>query len=69
MGNGQDRVFLSGRSAAFPNKRTAEVEKHKRGGRTADLPGRQRPSSTTRMGDLIAEETKKLLKSAKFRAA
>jgi len=41
----------------------------KRGARTADLPGRQRPSSTTRMGDLIAEETKKILKSAKFRVA
>jgi 3-isopropylmalate dehydrogenase len=41
----------------------------KRGARTADIPGRQRPSSTTRMGDLIAEETKRLLKSAKFRAA
>jgi 3-isopropylmalate dehydrogenase len=41
----------------------------KRGARTADIPGRQRPSSTTRMGDLIAEEAKKLLKSAKFRAA
>jgi len=41
----------------------------KRGARTADIPGRQRPSSTTRMGDLIAEETRKLLKSAKFRAA
>jgi len=41
----------------------------KRGARTADIPGRQRPSSTTRMGDLIAEETKKLLKSAKFRSA
>jgi 3-isopropylmalate dehydrogenase len=39
----------------------------KRGARTADIPGRQRPSSTTRMGDLIAEETRKLLKSAKFR--
>ena len=41
----------------------------KRGARTADIPGRQRPSSTTRMGDLIAEEAKKLLKSAKFRSA
>jgi hypothetical protein len=41
----------------------------KRGARTADIPGRHRPSSTTRMGDLIAEETKKLLKSAKFRVA
>ena len=41
----------------------------KRGARTADIPGRQRFSSTTRMGDLIAEETKKLLKSAKFRSA
>lgn len=41
----------------------------KRGARTTDLPGRQRPSSTTRMGDLIAEETKKILKSPKFRSA
>jgi 3-isopropylmalate dehydrogenase len=41
----------------------------KRGVRTADLPGRQRPSTTTRMGDLIAAETKKLLQSPKFRPA
>ena len=36
----------------------------KRGVRTADLPGRSRPTSTTRMGDLIAETTRKILKSA-----
>jgi 3-isopropylmalate dehydrogenase len=36
----------------------------KRGVRTADLPGKARPTSTTRMGDLIAETTQKILKSA-----
>jgi len=39
----------------------------KRGIRTADLPGKNRPISTTRMGDLLAAETKKLLKSSRFR--
>jgi 3-isopropylmalate dehydrogenase len=39
----------------------------KRGARTADLPGKKRPVTTSRMGDLIAAETRKLLKSAKFR--
>ncbi len=41
----------------------------KRGVRTAELPGRNRPVSTSRVGDLVAAETKKLLKSRKFRAA
>ena len=41
----------------------------KRGVRTPELPGRKRPVTTSRMGDLIAEEIKKLLKSSKFRAA
>ena len=36
----------------------------KRGVRTADLPGTARPTSTTRMGDLIAETTQKILRSA-----
>jgi 3-isopropylmalate dehydrogenase len=36
----------------------------KRGVRTADLPGKSRPLSTTRMGDLIAELSKKRLKSS-----
>jgi 3-isopropylmalate dehydrogenase len=36
----------------------------KRGVRTADLPGKARPTSTTRMGDLIAETTRKILKSS-----
>jgi 3-isopropylmalate dehydrogenase len=36
----------------------------KRGVRTADLPGKARPTSTTRMGDLIAETTQKILKSS-----
>jgi 3-isopropylmalate dehydrogenase len=36
----------------------------KRGVRTAELPGKARPTSTTRMGDLIAETTQKILKSA-----
>jgi 3-isopropylmalate dehydrogenase len=35
----------------------------KRGVRTAELPGKARPISTTRMGDLIAETTQKILKS------
>jgi 3-isopropylmalate dehydrogenase len=41
----------------------------KRGFRTFELPGKKRPVSTSRMGDLVAEETKRLLKSSKFRAA
>ncbi len=41
----------------------------KRGTRTAEIPGKSRAVSTSRMGDLIAAETKKLLKSSKFRAA
>ncbi len=35
----------------------------KRGVRTAELPGKARPSSTTRMGDLVAETSQKILKS------
>jgi 3-isopropylmalate dehydrogenase len=38
----------------------------KRGARTPDLPGRKRPISTSRMGDLIAAETKKLIASPRF---
>ncbi len=41
----------------------------RRGVRTAELPGRKRPVSTSRVGDLVAETTQKLLKSSKFRAA
>ena len=41
----------------------------KRGTRTADMPSKKRPVTTSRMGDLIAIETKKLLKSSKYRAA
>jgi 3-isopropylmalate dehydrogenase len=41
----------------------------KRGVRTPELPGRKRPVTTSRVGDLIAEEIKKVLKSSKFRAA
>jgi 3-isopropylmalate dehydrogenase len=37
----------------------------KRGYRTPELPGRSRPISTARMGDLIAETTQKVLKSSK----
>jgi 3-isopropylmalate dehydrogenase len=36
----------------------------KRGVRTAELPGKKRPSTTTRVGDLIAETTQKILKAA-----
>lgn len=39
----------------------------KRGARTPDLPGRSRAVSTSRLGDLIAAQTQKLLKSSKFR--
>jgi hypothetical protein len=39
----------------------------KRGVRTADMMGKKRSVSTSRMGDLIAAETKKLLKSRKSR--
>jgi 3-isopropylmalate dehydrogenase len=48
----------------------AAIEKVlKRGVRTPELPGRKRPVTTSRMGDLIAEEIRKVLKSSKFRAA
>jgi 3-isopropylmalate dehydrogenase len=46
---------------------TAIEKVMKRGARTSDLPGKKRPVSTSRMGDLIAAETKKILKSRKFR--
>ncbi len=36
----------------------------KRGVRTADIPGKKRPTTTTHMGDLVAETTQKILKSA-----
>ncbi|MBI1940276.1 MAG: 3-isopropylmalate dehydrogenase [Acidobacteria bacterium] len=39
----------------------------KRRVRTAEMPGRGRAATTSRMGDLVAKETKKLLKSSKFR--
>jgi 3-isopropylmalate dehydrogenase len=35
----------------------------KRGVRTAELPGKGRPATTSRMGDLIADATRKILKS------
>ena len=41
----------------------------KRGARTAELPGRKRAVTTSRMGDLISDEIKRLLKSSKYRAA
>jgi 3-isopropylmalate dehydrogenase len=37
----------------------------KRGYRTPELPGKSRPITTSRMGDLIAETTRKILKSSK----
>jgi 3-isopropylmalate dehydrogenase len=40
----------------------------KRGVRTAELPGKNRPISTSRMGDLIAGVTQKILKSSKSRS-
>jgi len=48
---------------------TAIEKVMKRGARTPDLPGKSRPVTTSRMGDLIATETKKILKSRKFRLA
>jgi 3-isopropylmalate dehydrogenase len=39
----------------------------KRKVRTAEMPGPGRAATTSRMGDLIAAETKKLLKSSKYR--
>jgi len=48
---------------------TAIEKVMKRGARTSDLPGKSRPVSTSRMGDLIAAETQKILKSSKFRNA
>jgi len=45
----------------------AAIEKVlKQGVRTPELPGRKRPVSTSRMGNLIAAETIKLLKSSRF---
>jgi len=46
---------------------TAIAKVLKRGVRTADMTGKKRAISTSRMGDLIAAETKKLLKSRKSR--
>jgi 3-isopropylmalate dehydrogenase len=46
---------------------TAIAKVLKRGVRTADMMGKKRSVSTSRMGDLIAAETKKLLKSRKSR--
>ncbi len=37
----------------------------KRGARTPELPGKRRPTTTTRLGDLIAEATQKVLKAAR----
>jgi 3-isopropylmalate dehydrogenase len=55
--------------AAAEAIQTAIEKVLKRGFRTVELPGKKRPVSTSRMGDLVAEETKRLLKSSKFRAA
>lgn len=41
----------------------------KRGLRTAEMPGKKRPVSTSRLGTLVADQTKKLLKSSRFRDA
>lgn len=40
----------------------------KRGVRTSEIPGRSRPTTTSRMGDMIAEATQKILKSARTRS-
>ena len=55
--------------AAADAVETAIEKVLKRGVRTAELPGRKRAVTTSRMGDLIAEEVRRLLKSSKFRAA
>jgi 3-isopropylmalate dehydrogenase len=39
----------------------------KRGVRTSELPGKSRPTTTSRMGDLIADATQKILKANKSR--
>jgi 3-isopropylmalate dehydrogenase len=39
----------------------------KRGARTPELPGKNRPVTTTRMGDLVAETAQKILKSSTLR--
>ena len=46
---------------------TAIAKVIRRGARTAEFPGRKQAVSTSRMGDLIGSETKKLLKSPRFR--
>jgi 3-isopropylmalate dehydrogenase len=48
---------------------TAVEKVLKRGIRTAEIPGRQRPVGTSKMGDLIAAEAKKVLKTTKRPAA
>jgi len=55
--------------AAAEAVETAFEKVLKRGARTAEMAGRGRAVSTSHMGDLIATETKKLLKSSKFRTA
>lgn len=40
----------------------------KRGTRTAEIPGRQRPVGTSKVGDLVAAEARKILKSAQARS-
>jgi 3-isopropylmalate dehydrogenase len=52
--------------AAAANAIETAIEKVlKRGYRTPELPGKSRPTTTSRMGDLIAETTQKILKSSK----
>lgn len=46
---------------------TAIANVLKRGMRTPELPGRKRPVSTSRLGGLVAIETKRLLRSSRFR--
>jgi 3-isopropylmalate dehydrogenase len=46
---------------------TAVEKVLKRGARTSDLPGKKRPTTTSHLGDLIAVETRKVLKSSKSR--
>jgi 3-isopropylmalate dehydrogenase len=51
--------------AAASAVETAIEKVLKRGLRTAELPGKSRPITTSSMGDLIAETTRKVLKSNK----
>ena len=60
---GKRRGLVSRRAARAIE--TAIEKVLKRGCRTPDIPGRLRSTTTSRMGDMIAEATRKILKSSK----